>query len=85
MCNSRFTLQHQADNTDSFVGLLFFVLHRPTVMLNVTGPMMIILIFARLAAASGVHVGKVLHSNVLSTDVIHHIAQSMKSKSITAM
>jgi len=36
---------------------------------------------------SDVHVGKVLHSrpNVLSTDVIHHIAESMKSKSITAV
>ena len=39
---SQFTLQHQTDNLDSFLGLLFFILL--TVMLNVTGPMMIILI-----------------------------------------
>jgi len=30
-------------------------------------------------------VGKVLHSNVLNTDVIHHITESMKSKAITGM
>ena len=46
---------------------------------------MLIILISGLAAASGVHVGKVLHSNVVCAHVIHHIAESMKSKAITGM